>query len=222
MVIWEGFKDLLIWLIEFFHAYVGDYGLAIVMLVVLLRVIMIPLTIKQTKSMHEMQRVQPKIKELQKKYKDDKEKQQEELMKFYQENKVNPFGSCLPLLLQMPIFLALFRVLQNAEQLQGEPFWIILADLSVSPSNVFSAEGVLAALPYLIFVALFALSAWLPQKMLTQDPQQSRMGSFMALFMLYIGWISPAGVLVYWVTSSAWQVGQQFLVLHYMPAEEGE
>ncbi len=222
MGIWEGFKDLLIWMIEFFQVYVGDYGLAIVMLVVLLRIIMIPLTIKQTKSMHEMQRVQPKIKELQKKHKDDKEKQQEELMKFYQENKVNPFGSCLPLLLQMPIFLALFRVLQNAEQLQGEPFWIILPDLSVSPSTVFSAEGILAALPYLIFVVLFGLSAWLPQKMLTQDPQQSRMGSFMALFMLYIGWISPAGVLVYWVTSSAWQVGQQFLVLHYMPAEEGE
>jgi len=219
--LWEGFQGGLLWLLDFFHGYAGDYGVAIVMLTVMLRVIMIPLTMKQTKSMHEMQRIQPKIKQLQAKYKDNKEKQQEELMKFYKDNKVNPLGGCLPLILQMPIFLALFRVLQDYEKLENARFWIILPDLSLSPSTVFSGDGLVAAIPYLVFVVLFGLSAWLPQKMMTKDPQQSKMGSYMALFMLYIGWISPAGVLVYWVTSSAWQVGQQYLMLRMMSQEEG-
>jgi YidC/Oxa1 family membrane protein insertase len=72
-----------------------------------------------------------------------------------------------------------------------------------------------------VFVVLFGLSAWLPQKMLTKDPQQSKMGAYMSLMMLYFGWISPAGVLVYWVTSSVWQIGQQAVLLKYMAKEEG-
>ena len=220
---WDAFLGALVSALTWIHGFVGDWGFAIVLLTVALRILMIPLTAKQTKSMHEMQRVQPKIKELQEKYKHDKQKQQEEMMKFYQDNKVNPFGGCLPLILQMPIFIALFRVLQSEEMLDlvGKPFWVFLPDLSRSPSAVFSADGIWTAIPYLVFVVLFGLSAWLPQKMLTKDPQQSKMGTYMALFMLYIGWISPAGVLVYWVTSSVWQMGQQWLVLRLSAESEG-
>ena len=89
---------------------------AIIALTVLFRLALMPLTIKQTKSMYEMQRIQPKIKELQKKYKDDKQKLQEETLKFYQDNKVNPFGGCLPMILQMPVFIALFQVLGGTEK----------------------------------------------------------------------------------------------------------
>ena len=81
--------------------------------------------------------------------------------------------------------------------------------------------GVWAALPYLALVVLFGLSVWLPQFMMTKDPQQRNMGTYMSLFMLYIGWISPAGVLLYWVTSSAWQVGQQLITQRVMARSEG-
>jgi YidC/Oxa1 family membrane protein insertase len=219
--LWDALKEALFIALQFFHGFVGDWGVAIILLTVAMRVVMIPLTAKQTKSQHEMQRIQPKIKALQKKYKDDKQKLQEETMKFYQENKVNPLGGCLPLLLQMPIFIALFNVLRTTPELDGESFWIILPDLSMSPQAVWTGEGWVAALPYLGFVVLFGLSAWLPQKMLTKDPQQSKMGAYMSLMMLYFGWISPAGVLVYWVTSSVWQIGQQAVLLKYMAKEEG-
>ena len=217
---------------------VGDLGLAIILLTVILRIIIIPLTWKQTKSMFELQQIQPKLKELQQKYKNDKEKLQEKTMAFYQENKVNPFGGCLPLLLQMPIFIALFTVLREyvpkyiktlplLEQAAAKQFWVIIPDLTQTPGQVWAlwyaapakqalsaasygvGPALLHVLPYALFVILFGLSVWLPQYLLTKDPVQRRTGSYMAVMMLWFGWISPAGVLLYWVTSSAWQVVQQ-------------
>jgi YidC/Oxa1 family membrane protein insertase len=193
--------------------------------------------------MHEMQAIQPKLKALQEKYKNNKEKLQEETLKFYQENKVNPFGGCLPLLFQMPIFIALFNVLGTprsatavnltnyikslpaASQEAARHFLFIISDITKSPQAMFAGgsvlQALLPALPYLALVALFALSAWLPQYMMTKDPQQRRMGAYMSLFMVYIGWISPAGVLLYWVTSSAWQIAQQAIMLRTLAHEEG-
>jgi YidC/Oxa1 family membrane protein insertase len=95
--IWDGFKDVILQVLIFFYNGVHDYGLAIILLTIVIRIVLTPIVWKQTKSMLELQQVQPKIKALQEKYKNNKEKQQEELMKFYQENKVNPFGGCLPL-----------------------------------------------------------------------------------------------------------------------------
>ncbi|MBE0477442.1 MAG: YidC/Oxa1 family membrane protein insertase [Coriobacteriia bacterium] len=204
--------------LDWFYGLVGDYGVAIILLTVVLRVLMIPLTWKQTKSMYEMQRIQPKIKALQQKYKNDKQKLQEETLKFYQENKVNPFGGCLPLLLQLPIFFALFSLLRN---LDAGRFWIIIPDLTSEPRQVYAADGLLAALPYLILVGLFALSVWLPQRLMPGEKQQQQIGLYMSVFMLYFGWISPAGVLLYWVTSSAWQVAQQVVTIKYYSSSEG-
>jgi YidC/Oxa1 family membrane protein insertase len=232
--IWTDFQGVILLSLNWFYGWTHDYGIAIILLTVAMRVLLIPLTVKQTQSMMEMQRIQPKLKKLQEKYKNDKEKLQEETMKFYQENKVNPFGGCLPLLLQMPIFIALFRVLgkdgllfQQIAKLPGDQtarvvrFWLIIPDIMKAPSEVFNAQNLLAVIPYLALVVLFGLSAWLPQKMMTQDPQQQRIGAYMALFMIYIGWISPAGVLLYWVTSSAWQVAQQWLMTKRFSANEG-
>jgi YidC/Oxa1 family membrane protein insertase len=113
MQIWNDFLALIFSVLQYFYGWTHDYGFAIILLTLAMRLLLTPLMWKQTKSMIELQRIQPKIKALQEKYKNDKEKQQEELMKFYSENKVNPFGGCLPLILQMPLFIALFNVLRE-------------------------------------------------------------------------------------------------------------
>ena len=225
--------------LAFIYGYVGDAGLSIIILTIIIRIAMIPLTWKQTKSMYEMQQLQPKIKELQTKYKKEPEKLQQETMKFYQENKVNPLGGCLPLIIQMPVFIALYQVLSKV----GKPlelvkanipltselakvdiakFYFILKNLAMQPQQVFqsaggfSVAGFVAVIPYAILVVLFSLSIYIPQRMTTTDPQQQRIGLIMAVMFLWFGWVAPAGVLLYWVTSSAWQVGQQWLTIRIM------
>jgi YidC/Oxa1 family membrane protein insertase len=173
--------------------------------------------------MYELQRIQPKIKELQVKYKDDKEKLQEETLKFYSEHKVNPFGGCLPLILQMPIFFALFQVLRTMIPAEAS-FLGIIPNLSLMPKQVYATAaatggpmaGILAALPYIILVLLFAVSIWLPQALMPGDKQQKMIGAYMAIVMLWFGWSSPAGVLLYWDVSSIWGVAQQQLTMEWM------
>jgi len=221
--VWAEIKNLILEALNYLYGIVGDYGVAIILLTVGMRILLMPLTMKQTKSMYEMQRIQPKIKELQKKYKDDKPKLQEETLKFYQENKVNPFGGCLPLVLQMPVFIALFQVLagKTAPSLLvyleqnnlTASFLFILEDITKTPKQVFTTEGWVAAIPYVTLGLLFALSVWLPQQLMPGDKQQKMIGLYMAIMMLWFGWISPAGVLLYWVTSSAWQIAQQQILI---------
>lgn len=242
---WDAIKTLLFQAVQSLYSITGDYGWAIILLTVALRLAMVPLTIKQTKSMYELQRIQPKIKQLQEKYKNDKEKLQEETLKFYSENKVNPFGGCLPILLQMPVFLALFQVLgttvkhaspnwnlpaylatlEGAEAASAKIFGIfgvsVLHNITLTPSAVYGADGLLAALPYITLVALFGLSIWLPQQLMPGEKQQKQTGMIMAVMMLWFGWISPAGVLLYWVTSSVIGLIQQQLTLKVYAKKEG-
>ncbi len=117
--IWVQFKEVIFQALLYLEGITGDWGMAIILLTIAIRILLLPLTWKQTKSMVEMQRVQPQLKALQVKYKDDKEKLQEETMKFYSENKVNPFGGCLPLLLQFPILIALYQVLGGTPDKPG-------------------------------------------------------------------------------------------------------
>ncbi len=223
----EPIETGLFWVLQQLYAVVGDYGFAIIGLTLLIRAALLPLTIKQTKSMYELQRIQPKIKELQTKYKDNKEKLQEETLKFYQENKVNPFGGCLPMLLQMPIFFALFRMLGTAGKTPGlfpeyihtlpaaaaeaaSRFWIILPDITMSASQIYKASGLGSALPYIIFVVLFGLSTVVPQ--LVQpgaQGQQKQMAIMMGGMMVFFGWSVSGGVLLYWVTQGLLGLVQQ-------------
>jgi YidC/Oxa1 family membrane protein insertase len=232
--LWQWFQELIFQALFLIEGVVGDWGLAIIILTVFIRLLLMPLTMKQTKSMYELQRVQPKLKELQKKYKDDKQKQQEEVLKFYQENKVNPLGGCLPMILQMPVFFALFRVLGGTAENPGllmehladagavGQFYFLIPDISKAPKEVYTIEGLYAAIPYLILVVLFAVSIWLPQQLMPGERQQKLIGAYMAVVMLYFGWISPAGVLLYWVTSSAWGIAQQQIMLRmYKESEQG-
>ena len=106
------FLSVIGWLLAFFYSIIPNLGISIILLTCIVMAVLLPLTAKQTRSMIAMQRIQPEIKKIQQQYKDDRQKQNEELMKFYQENNVNPLSSCLPVLLQMPVMFALFRVLQ--------------------------------------------------------------------------------------------------------------
>lgn len=209
--LWQGLINILGVTLSFFYSFVGDYGLAIVLLTVAVRIFILPLTIKQTKSMYEMQKVQPKLRELQEKYKDNKEKLQQEMVKFYAENKVNPFGGCLPLLLQLPIFFALFRMLmENKELLHATSLGLF--ELGLRPSIAF-AGGLVTFLPYLVLILLMAITTYLPQKMMTTDPQQQKMGLYMVPLMVFFAWSLPAGVLIYWITTNIWTIAQQYVTL---------
>lgn len=232
--LWQSFQQVIFEALRSIEGFVGDWGMSIIVLTVLVRLLLLPLTVKQTRSMYEVQKIQPKIKELQKKYKDDKEKLQEETLKFYQENKVNPFGGCLPTILQMPLLIALYWVIGGTadrpgllvtylkdQGLVGSFYWFI-ADISRTPGAVFREDGLVSALPYLILVALFSISIWLPQALMSTDKQQKMIGAYMAVVMLWFGWISPAGVLLYWDVSSLWGVAQQQIMIRSLKKRDPE
>lgn len=231
-------EQALFWVLQQLHGVVGDYGVAIIGLTLLIRLALMPLTIKQTKSMYELQRIQPKIKELQDKYKDNKEKLQEETLKFYQENKVNPFGGCLPMLIQMPVFLALFRMLGTTGKTPGlfqqhiaglseaaasaaVKFWVILPDITMSASQVYKASGLATALPYIVFVILFGLMTVVPQLMQPgSQAQQKQMAIVMGGMMLFFGWSVSGGVLLYWSTQGLLGLVQQLVQTRIYRAQE--
>lgn len=224
--VWHQFQVLIFQLLLYCYGLTHDWGMAIILLTVGIRLALLPLTWKQTKSMVEMQRVQPHLKALQVKYKDDKEKLSEETMKFYSENKVNPFGGCLPLLLQMPVLYALWGVLgpgkKNApglmiqyfaEHNQIGAFLHIIPDISKAPKEVWSAPNHAGFIPYILLVILFGVSVWLPQALMPGDKQQKMIGGYMAIMMLYFGWISPAGILLYWDVGAIIGIAQQQLTM---------
>jgi YidC/Oxa1 family membrane protein insertase len=235
---WAWFKDIIFAGVQFLQGFLGDWGLAIIGVTLVFRILLIPILNKQTKSAAAMQKLQPKMKELQAKYKDNPEKLQEEMSKFYKENKVNPLGGCLPMFLQMPIFIALFQVLRELPtRISGAgpiSFLGIIPDLSVTMKTLwgeFSSAGTLAShwlelLPYAILVLLGGVSIILPQLLQKNDSASAgtmRMMSIgMGAMMLYLGWVSPAGVLLYWITSSVFGAAQQIIVQRQVYKEDDD
>jgi YidC/Oxa1 family membrane protein insertase len=335
VIIWDGLLDGLGSILSFFYQVIPSYGVAIILLTILVRVVLLPLTLKQLRSMQAMQRVQPKVKELQRKYKGNRQKLNEELMKLYKEHQVNPLGGCLPLLLQLPVFFALYQVLsspieavavpttpppaevvqaENAscqpaseprptgdspttivcgeetftvqrwaptddvsatevEQLpfvrvcqpreadpdggrptadflcrsatgtrhlprDGELFGRVVQDratflgmhLGCSPTQAASEEGIetcasettaggFALVGYFGLVALMVATTYFQNRQMQrasagpQAQQMQLMGRIMPVFLGFISINIATGVLVYWVTTNAWQIGQQTLML---------
>lgn len=217
---WDVFKDAIFYCIEFFYNFLYDWGLAIIVVTLIFRLCLFPLMQKQIKSSYRMQQFQPRLREIQEKYADDQQRQAEEMQKVYAEIGFNPITGCLPLLLQMPIFIALYQVLQEMGSRIGEgtaySFYNILPDLVTSPSAMFS-QGFGAFLPYLVLLILFAGCTFLPavlQQWGTNNPQKNQtliMMGVMTIFMLWIGWSSPTGVLLFWATSSIFGVAQQLI-----------
>ncbi len=201
----KGFEDicelnflalLILQSLFFFYGLTKNYGLSIILLTVAIKLILQPLTNKQTKSMKDMQKIQPYIAELKKKYPDNVQKQNEEVMKLYKEHGINPFSGCLPLLLQLPILFALFTALRSSVELKGEGF-LWLADLSLAD-------------PTWILPIAIAVSMHIQQSQMQVDPNQAAVFQFMPVFMFFITYTLPAGVLLYWGVSNVLQVGQQW------------
>lgn len=207
------------WIINFLYdciaglqSFLGDWGLAIILFTFIIRILLLPLTFKQQKSMAEMQVVTPLLQELQTKYADDPQRLNEEMTKFYAEHKFNPLAGCLPMLIQMPIFFALFSVLRDHVPASAA-FYDILPSLANNAGGVLTEMGFVAAIPYIIFVLLFGVLTFLPMYLQQNSNSMTKsMGVVMTVMMLFVGWSSPAGVVLYWVVSSGWGVIQQQLI----------
>lgn len=228
---WEAFKDFIFWCIQGCYNFIGDWGMAIVVVTIIFRLLIAPLMQGQIKSSFMMQRMQPRMQEIQAKYADNPQRQQEEMQKLYADAKFNPIMGCLPILLQMPIFMALFQVLRDEMAARTGAaggvyqFYGLVSDLSQSPSSTFGL-GFGAFLPYLILLIIFAGATFLPTMMMQRNqppsPQKKQsmyMMIFMSVFMLWIGWGSPAGVLLFWGVSSLLGVAQTQFVTSRLKAK---
>lgn len=205
----------------------GKYGLAIILMTVAVRVLILPLTIYQTKSMKKMQEVQPKIKELQEKYKDQPDKVNAEMMNLYKTEGVNPFASCLPVIIQMPFLGAVFEVLRNPGFINIDPTHITAAEKAIV---TFMGMDLSAAHnPYLTALSVIGMLAqsYLSGGGANTDQNQKMMMYMMPLFFGWISWSMPGGVALYWVTGTIFGLVQQaiypgFPKLKGMPGPKGE
>jgi YidC/Oxa1 family membrane protein insertase len=227
------------WLLALLYSAIPNLGVAIILLTVLVMLILFPLTAKQAKSMLAMQRVQPEMKRLQAKFKNDRQKLNEEMMKFYKENKINPLAGCLPLVVQLPVFFALYRSLRSPFKYVPldsklfnafcQPAKTVAAcaghvhhlkflsmDLSLKPTQ---AHGLGTALPYYTLVALVILTGYLQARQTSRNqpaggnPQMVMIGKVMPVFFGVICLEFPAGLALYFFVSNLWRVGQQEVIL---------
>jgi YidC/Oxa1 family membrane protein insertase len=234
----------------FIHAHLvgGSWGLAIVGLTVLIRAILVPLTFKQLKSMQEMQRMAPQINQLKEKYKDDKQRQQQELMKFYQENKINPLASCLPLVMQLPVFVSLFYMLRTdlKKHICGPSLvshynalhHSVISGVAGLPAKYLEKTNCNEVQPHsakflflpditnkatglaLIVLIVLYVGSQLASTLIataTADPNQRRLMLLLPVVFVVILYRYPAGLLVYWITTNLWTIGQQSLIRRRMP-----
>ena len=214
----EPSRKALLWTLNLFHAVVHNYGVAIILLTILVRVLFWPLTHKSTESMQRMKEIQPELKALQEKYKENPQKLQQETMKLYREKKVNPMGGCLPMFVQIPVFIALYTVLRNAIELRYAGFlWI--SDLS-APENLFAGAvpivGSLNILPLVMAGSMIWQQKLTPQPAATpeQMQQQKMMTFMMPLMMLFFFYKMPSGLVLYWTTSNLLMILQTSLRNH--------
>jgi YidC/Oxa1 family membrane protein insertase len=203
------------WLLLTLHDDIGlSWGLSIIALTVIVRLALVPLTIKQIKSMNALRALQPQMKEIQEKYKGDRQAMNQAMMKFYQENNVNPFASCLPLLLQLPVFLALFYLLngnefQNRVEASGEQSFLFINDLAGK------AHGADLVILMILFIGSQVASTLVMS--VSVDKTQQRIMLLLPLFFAVLIPNFPAGLILYWITTNFWTLGQQLVVKRLAP-----
>jgi YidC/Oxa1 family membrane protein insertase len=210
--------DLLRWLFQI----TGNFGVAIICLTFIVRLLMFPIADRQFRSMAAMRRIQPKMKALQERFKDDKAKQQQEILKLYQTEKVNPVAGCLPILLQIPVFYALYKVLMVSVEMRHQPFALWIKDLSapdpLTPVNLFGFLDftppsllALGVLPILLGVTMWMQFKLNPQQ---GDPVQQQIFSIMPWVLMFVMAPFAAGLQLYWVVSNILTIAQQKWLYH--------
>ncbi len=206
-----------LWLMNYFYDIVPNYGLAIIVLTILIKILFWPLGTKSYKSMNEMKKLQPLMAEIREKYKNDSQKMNQEIMALYKTYKVNPLGGCLPMVAQMPIFFALYRMLYSAIELRHAPFFGWITDLS-APDRLFNFGVVIpffeppTGIPVLTLV--MGATMFLQQKMAPPagDPQQAKMMMMMPLFMTVIFINFSSGLVLYWLVNNVLSIAQQYYI----------
>jgi YidC/Oxa1 family membrane protein insertase len=204
--------------LDFFHSVGFTWGWAIVMLTLVVRLILLPLFVKQYKSARRMQEVAPQMKEMQRKYKGNKQKLQEEMMKFYKENDVNPFGSCLPLLLQAPVFIALYYTLRSQDFADGTDlsFMYVVPDVS----KLLTEIG-WAVVPLILVYAVSQLISTELSATATMSRNQRWLMRLLPIGIVFFifQFPVPAGLVIYWATTNLWTAGQQLVLKRRIEAE---
>jgi len=196
---------------------IPNYGIAIILLTILVRAVTAPLTLRQMRSMERLRRVQPRMKEIQEKYADDRQKQSEELMKLYRQEKVNPLGGCLPMVLQLPVFVGLFYALRSSLALRHAPFVGWIDDLS-APDLLFTVP--IFDLPVRVLPLIMGVTMFVQQKitpMQTPDPTQARMMMIvMPIMMTVLFYQFPSGLVLYWMLSNLLAILHQLWIGRHM------
>ena len=217
-------KPIFLLLRSLFHT-VGNFGVAIILLTAIVRGVMFPVAQRQFQSMAAMRSLQPKMKALQERHKDDKQKLQEETMKLYKEEKVNPLAGCLPVFLQIPIFFALYKVLNVSIEMRHQPFALWIKDLSApDPLHIFNLFGLipwdppsllsLGVLGLLLGITMYFQFKLQPAQ---ADPAQQQMMSIMPWMMMFVMSPFASGLLIYWITSNCLTMAQQFYLYSRHP-----
>jgi YidC/Oxa1 family membrane protein insertase len=206
-----------LWLMNLFYSVIPNYGVAIIILTILVKILLWPLGQKSYKSMSEMKKIQPLMKEIREKYKNDKKKMNEEVMNLYRTYKINPLGGCLPMVVQLPVFFALYRMLYQAIELRHAPFFLWIDDLS-APDRLFRFDFAVPFMqpPYGIPVLTIIMGATmlLQQKMSPPmgDPTQAKMMMFMPLIFTVIFINFSSGLVLYWLVNNLLSIAQQYYI----------
>ncbi|MBS1113613.1 MAG: inner rane protein OxaA [Nitrospirae bacterium] len=215
----------LFWVLKFFYQVIGNYGWAIIVLTILVRIPFIPLVNKSQKSMKKMQDIQPRMAEVREKYKKDPQKMQQEMMQLYKTHKVNPLGGCLPILLQIPVFFALYKILLIAIELRQAPFMLWIKDLS-APDTLFGHLPL--AIPLIGGFAIGPLPILMGATMVIQqkmtptslDPTQNKMMMLMPVVFTFLFLNFASGLVLYWLMNNIFSIAQQFYVNQKLAKEK--
>jgi YidC/Oxa1 family membrane protein insertase len=219
------------WLLDFLNHYVGNFGVAILLLTVVVKLIFFPLANASYRSMSRMKKLQPEIERIRERFADDKLRQQQEMMELYKREKVNPVSGCLPMLIQIPVFFSLYKVLFVTIEMRQAPFFGWIRDLSApDPTNFLNLFGLLpysipAFVPTFLHIgiwpALMGVTQWLQTKMnpAPADPVQARMFTYMPIIFTFMLATFPAGLVIYWTWNNLLSVAQQYVMMRRQGVE---
>ena len=191
----------LLYSLKFFYGYVGNYGLAIIIITIILKALFFPLTHKSYKSMKEMQKIQPKMAALKEKYKNDRDAMNKAVMELYREHKVNPMGGCLPMVVQIPVFFALYKALMFSIELRHAPFFFWITDLADKDPYYIT--------PIIMGISMFAQQKMTPSQM---DPMQQKMMLALPVVFTFMFLSFPSGLVLYWLVNNILTIGQQMYI----------